>query len=90
MECLATLGCKLEVAIYVGVVVMHVIFLLLHCGGLDETEQLQDLAVIVHLSVSELFMYICMHIHTYVCRTCVRACVRTYVRMYVQYVSKQS
>lgn len=52
VESLAANGSKLEVAIYVGVVVMNVISLLLYCGGLHDDGKLHDLPVIGHLSVS--------------------------------------
>lgn len=60
VESLATVGNKLEVAIYVGVVVMHVVSLLLHCGGLHDNGQLHDLAIIGHLSVSILLYSVCL------------------------------
>ena len=63
MESLVAVGNKLEVAIYVGVVVMHVISFLLHCGGLSDDGKLRDLAVIKHLSVSELLL---THLYTYI------------------------
>ena len=66
MESLVSVGNKLEVAIYVGVVVMHVISFLLHCGGLTDDGKLYDLAVMRHLSVStliftHLYIYVCIH-----------------------------
>ena len=63
MESLVAVGNKLEVAIYVGVVVMHVISFLLHCGGLSDDGNLHDLAVIKHLSVSELLL---TYLYTYI------------------------
>ena len=64
VEPLASLSNKLEVAIYVGVVVMHVISLLLNCDGLHDDAELHDIAVIGHLSVSTiLFAYsMCVYI----------------------------
>lgn len=61
MDSLVSAGNKLEVAIYVGVVVMHVISFLLHCGGLNDDGKLHDIAVVKHLSVSTLlFTYVCI------------------------------
>ena len=42
---------------------MHVISFLLHCGGLSDDGKLHDLAVIKHLSVSELFL---TYLYTYI------------------------
>ena len=63
VEPLASLSDKLEVAIYVGVVVMHVISLLLNCGGLHGDGELYEITVIGHLSVSTLLfsMYIYLY-----------------------------
>ena len=44
---------KLEVAIHIGVVVLNVVLLLLHCGSLRDDEQLYRLPVIGVLKVSE-------------------------------------
>lgn len=54
MEPLASLSNKLEVAICMGVVVIHVISLLLNCGGLHDDGELYDITLIGHLSVSAL------------------------------------
>lgn len=69
MESLVSVGSKLEVAIYVGVVVMHVISFLLHCGGLTDDGKLHDLPVMSHLSVSTIIF---AHLYTYIC-TCIKA-----------------
>ena len=52
VEPLANLSGKMEVAIYVGVVVVYVISFFANCGGLHKDGKLQDMAVIGHLSVS--------------------------------------